>query len=75
MLPSLQVNGLSNTVVRRVTDGHKNPNGCNVPATWFVLESGSDCNLVRQGPWCEQLFRLFSSMVQRLPVCLCWVGV
>jgi hypothetical protein len=30
-----------------VTDGHRNPNGCNVPATWFVLEAGTDCELVR----------------------------
>ena len=41
------MNGLSNKVVRRVTDGHRNANGCNVPATWFVLEAGTDCDLVR----------------------------
>ncbi len=30
------VNQLQNRVVRAVTDGFKNPNGCNVPATWRV---------------------------------------
>ena len=28
------VNAISNSVVRQVTDGFKNPNGCNMPATW-----------------------------------------
>lgn len=41
------MNQFSNKVVRAVTDGHCNPNGCNVPATWFVLKAGSDCKLVR----------------------------
>ena len=30
------INQLQNRVVRAVTDGFKNPNGCNVPATWWV---------------------------------------
>ncbi len=32
------VNPLSNKVVKAVIDKHTNPNGCNVPATWFTLQ-------------------------------------
>lgn len=38
----------SNKVVRVVTDRIKNPNGCNVPATWFVLQNGTNCALAQQ---------------------------
>lgn len=37
------VNQLQNRVVRAVTDGFKNPNGCNVPATWWACHA---CGLV-----------------------------
>jgi len=42
------VNPFSNKVVRAVIDKHTNPNGCNVPATWYTLQSGSDCATVKQ---------------------------
>ena len=29
-------------------DGFKNPNGCNVPATWFALKDKTNCTLVQQ---------------------------
>ena len=38
---------LADMKVRSVTDGHRNPNGCNVPATWFVTTTGTDCNLAK----------------------------
>jgi hypothetical protein len=40
------INQLQNRVVRAVTDGFKNPNGCNVPATWFALKDKTNCTLV-----------------------------
>lgn len=42
------ITALANRGVRSVTDGHKNPNGCNVPATWFTTSSGTDCSLVKK---------------------------
>ena len=42
------VNPLSNKVVKAVIDKHTNPNGCNVPATWFTLQQGSDCATVKK---------------------------
>lgn len=41
------VNAFSNKVVRQVIDKHTNPNGCNVPATWYTLQQGSDCNIIK----------------------------
>lgn len=41
------VSAISDRAVRTITDGHKNPNGCNVPATWFVTQAGTDCNFVK----------------------------
>ena len=41
------ISTLANSVVRSVTDGHKNPNGCNVVATWFTTSTGSDCALAK----------------------------
>jgi LysM repeat protein/peptidoglycan/xylan/chitin deacetylase (PgdA/CDA1 family) len=41
------VSPLGNKGVRSVTDGFKNPNGCNIPATWFVTQDGSECPLVK----------------------------
>jgi peptidoglycan/xylan/chitin deacetylase (PgdA/CDA1 family) len=29
--------------MRSISDKHTNPNGCNVPVTWFVLQLGTDC--------------------------------
>jgi peptidoglycan/xylan/chitin deacetylase (PgdA/CDA1 family) len=29
--------------MRSIADKHTNPNGCNVPVTWFVLQLGTDC--------------------------------
>ncbi|PSC74206.1 left border a [Micractinium conductrix] len=42
------VNALQNRLVRTMTDGFKNPNGCNVPATWFALKDKTNCTLVQQ---------------------------
>ncbi|KAI8105369.1 hypothetical protein M9435_000535 [Picochlorum sp. BPE23] len=42
------VNPFSNKVVRSVIDKHTNPNGCNVPATWYTLQQGSDCATVKK---------------------------
>lgn len=42
------VTDLANNVVRGITDPHKNPNGCNVPATWFVTQSGSECEYIKK---------------------------
>jgi LysM repeat protein/peptidoglycan/xylan/chitin deacetylase (PgdA/CDA1 family) len=39
---------LADGKVRAITDGHKNPNGCNVPATWFVTSTGTECNLAQK---------------------------
>ncbi len=39
------VNALSSKVVRAVTDNIVNPNGCNVPATFYTLVAGSDCKM------------------------------
>ncbi|EFN57642.1 hypothetical protein CHLNCDRAFT_142762 [Chlorella variabilis] len=37
----------TNQAVREIIDKHKNRNGCNMPATFFVLESGTDCLLAK----------------------------
>jgi len=42
------INPFSNKVVRSVIDIHTNPNGCNVPATWYTLQQGSDCATVKK---------------------------
>lgn len=42
------ISALSNTVVRSVTDGHTNPNGCNVVATWFTTSDGTSCELAKR---------------------------
>jgi LysM repeat protein len=42
------VNAYSNKVVRSLTDGHLNANGCNVPATWYTLQTGSECEIVKR---------------------------
>ena len=42
------VNALSNRLVRTLTDGFKNPNGCNAPATWFAVKHKTNCTLVQQ---------------------------
>ena len=41
------VNAFSNKAVTNVINRFTNPNGCNVPATWFTLQAGSDCNIVK----------------------------
>lgn len=41
------VNAYSNKVVRAITDKYKNPNGCNMPATWFTLQTGTDCTIAK----------------------------
>lgn len=33
--------------MRGITDGHTNPNGCNVPATWYTLQDGTDCAVAK----------------------------
>lgn len=42
------INPFSNKVVRSVIDAHTNPNGCNVPATWYTLQQGSDCATIKK---------------------------
>lgn len=42
------VTGLADHGVRSVTDVHSNTNGCNIPATWFVTQEGSDCSIVQR---------------------------
>ena len=42
------VSDLANFVVRSAIDGFKNPNGCNVPATWFTTSTGTNCDLVKK---------------------------
>lgn len=42
------VNTMQNRVVRTVTDGYKNKNGCNVPATWFTMKGKTNCTFVQQ---------------------------
>lgn len=42
------INPFSNKVVRSVIDTHTNPNGCNVPATWYTLQQGSDCATIKK---------------------------
>ncbi|EFN50572.1 hypothetical protein CHLNCDRAFT_136266, partial [Chlorella variabilis] len=42
------VNTLQDRVVRTVTDGFVNKNGCNVPATWFAIKNKSNCTFVQQ---------------------------
>lgn len=42
------ISELSNFVVRSAIDGFKNPNGCNVPATWFTTTTGTVCELAKK---------------------------
>jgi len=42
------ITSLADHGVRSITDGHKNPNGCNVPATWFTTSTGTDCALAKK---------------------------
>ena len=42
------VTPLSDSLMRQLTDGFENANGCNVPATWFVSNQGTECPLVKQ---------------------------
>ena len=42
------ISELSNFVVRSAIDGFKNPNGCNVPATWFTTSTGTVCELAKK---------------------------
>jgi LysM repeat protein/peptidoglycan/xylan/chitin deacetylase (PgdA/CDA1 family) len=42
------ISATADRAVRSITDPHKNSNGCNVPATWFVTETGTDCALVKK---------------------------
>ncbi|KAI3438445.1 hypothetical protein D9Q98_000875 [Chlorella vulgaris] len=37
----------TNEAIRSIIDEHTNRNGCNMPATFFVLEAGNDCNLAK----------------------------
>eukprot|EP00887_Chlorella_sp_A99_P001512 scaffold8.g1512.t1 len=43
------VHTTSNYLMRLITDGHYNPNGCNVPATYFVSndQNLANCTLIR----------------------------
>ena len=41
------IDATANKAVRSVTDGKVNSNGCNIPATWFTTQTGSDCALVK----------------------------
>lgn len=42
------IDATANRAVRSLTDGYKNSNGCNVAATWFVTQAGTDCNLAKK---------------------------
>ncbi len=42
------ISNLANTVVRSAVDGFKNPNGCNVVATWFTTSTGTECDLAKK---------------------------
>ena len=42
------VTSLSYTAIRNITDRHMNPNGCLMPATWFVMAQDTQPELVRQ---------------------------
>ena len=42
------ISNLANTVVRSAVDGFKNPNGCNVVATWFTTSTGTECELAKK---------------------------
>lgn len=42
------VSELANFVVRSAVDGFKNPNGCNVPVTWFTTSTGTVCELAKK---------------------------
>ncbi|KAH7622737.1 hypothetical protein Ndes2526B_g03576 [Nannochloris sp. 'desiccata'] len=42
------VNALSNKVMRSISDKHTNPNGCNMPITWYVLQLGTDCSTAKK---------------------------
>ena len=42
------ISDLANFVVRSALDGFKNPNGCNVPATWFTTSTGTVCDLAKK---------------------------
>ena len=42
------VTSLSYTAIRNITDRHMNPNGCVMPATWFVMAQDTQPDLVRQ---------------------------
>lgn len=42
------ISSLANTVLRSVVDGFKNPNGCNVVATWFTTSTGTECELAKK---------------------------
>jgi peptidoglycan/xylan/chitin deacetylase (PgdA/CDA1 family) len=33
--------------MRSISDKHTNPNGCNMPVTWFVLQLGTDCETAK----------------------------
>jgi len=37
----------TNSGIRAIIDKHKNRNGCNMPATFFVLEQGTQCDLAK----------------------------
>lgn len=42
------VNALSSKLVRAVADKHTNPNGCNVPVTWYTLQQGTECAVAKK---------------------------
>lgn len=42
------IDATANRAVRSLTDGYKNSNGCNVAATWFVTQAGTDCTLAKK---------------------------
>jgi len=41
-------NALTTNIMRGIVDGLKNPNGCNVPVTFFTTQQGSDCAKVKE---------------------------
>ena len=70
------VTAVTSQGIRGVIDQHKNRNGCNVPATFFVLEAGTSCELARsfwevrgRGPLrCWAALNLLPSRAQQAPV-------
>ena len=40
--------GLSTSLFQQAVGGSKNPNGCTLPVTYFTMQGGSDCEIIKQ---------------------------